>query len=695
MTENASSQTISSGETHISATNESCIQNSLAAVERYQKGELTKSDSISQIRAAFALTMDGDGRVNGPALFSYFDMLNEIDVEWQRAQSQEPSGTLDVRRSLSTGPRQTGGTPELGEPSERRIKGKGRRAESEESEEQEDILPVAKRKRSSVNEDLFPWGPSSIVLQEALPPDLRSTLTLLEDWANDPNFVVQKILLSPGLAIDLDKVLGAHYSTEVNTKHSHDIGDLFQIAIKLPKQTKAIKSHGDWVITFGKTVQATTFALPQRSTEYSAWFSYMSQLFASIRPSFHDRIIKFNKVICAPFISPPMAWVQIPQISLVERDENAIRDLPMRDNESHATNGIEAPVTSQQLNANTSTAVIVATAEDPIDNPIALPPELNDVIGEGQRFRRKLVWGTNLSARSRTVQWTEFAEPLPSPPAKEFLNIQASNTIRSYPHLFVVSTPIDVDQFQSLLSSHPNQPFILSVCRGLREGFWSFADTHYGEWPTTWDNSHRPTKSSTEASFLASQIDEELAAGRYSSSFGSDLLPGMYSMPIHAVPKSGTDKHRLVTDHSAGQYALNRMISREDIAGVTLDNVQDLGNALQTFRRDHGDEPLSLWKADVSEAYRHMPMHPLWQIKQVVSFNGQRYVDRRNVFGGRASQRIFHAFMSLVIWIAIMKLLILFLFIYVDDSFSFQRAGQLTFYKKYGKALPSNLVKLL
>ncbi|KIK75829.1 hypothetical protein PAXRUDRAFT_171562, partial [Paxillus rubicundulus Ve08.2h10] len=177
-------------------------------------------------------------------------MLDEIDVERQRAQSQEPSGTLDVRHSLSTGPRQTGGTPELGEPSERRIKGKGRRAESEESEEQEDILPVAKRKRSSVNEDLFPWGPSSIILREALPPDLRSTLTLLEDWANDPNFVVRKILLSPGcpdfppdqwanivkgLAIDLDKVLGAHYSTEVNTKHSHDIGDLFQIAIKLPK----------------------------------------------------------------------------------------------------------------------------------------------------------------------------------------------------------------------------------------------------------------------------------------------------------------------------------------------------------------------------------------------------------------------------------------------------------------------------
>ncbi|KIK80854.1 hypothetical protein PAXRUDRAFT_157513 [Paxillus rubicundulus Ve08.2h10] len=42
-----------------------------------------------------------------------------------------------------------------------------------------------------------------------------------------------------------------------------------------------------------------------------------------------------------------------------------------------------------------------------------------------------------------------------------------------------------------------------------------------------------------------------------------------------------------------------------------------------------------------------------------------------------------------------MKLLILFLLIYVDDLSSFQCAGQLYLYPKYGKALPSNLIKLL
>lgn len=100
----------------------------------------------------------------------------------------------------------------------------------------------------------------------------------------------------------------------------------------------------------------------------------------------------------------------------------------------------------------------------------------------------------------------------------------------------------------------------------------------------------------------------------------------MYSMPIHAVPKEG-GKFRLITNHSMGEFSLNSMIAKEDIAGVTLDNVQDLGDAICEFRHHHPNDLLHIWKADVSEAYRHMPMHPLWQIKQVISFEGERRVD--------------------------------------------------------------------
>ena len=80
--------------------------------------------------------------------------------------------------------------------------------------------------------------------------------------------------------------------------------------------------------------------------------------------------------------------------------------------------------------------------------------------------------GTQLQRSRVGLCWTEFAELLPAPPASEFHNVKALETIYHHPDLFAITTPINVDRFESLLSSHPNQPFVQSVCRGLHKGFW-------------------------------------------------------------------------------------------------------------------------------------------------------------------------------------------------------------------------------
>ncbi|KAG1734357.1 hypothetical protein EDD22DRAFT_787933, partial [Suillus occidentalis] len=192
-----------------------------------------------------------------------------------------------------------------------------------------------------------------------------------------------------------------------------------------------------------------------------------------------------------------------------------------------------------------------------------------------------MVWGERGESISATVVWTETAEPLPRPPLSEFANVAAINTITKNPHLFRVSTPINVDRFETLLTlaNHPNPQFVQLVCQGLREGFWPWADTQVGVYPTTWEVPTPSPSSEPQRAFLRDQILKEESVGRYSADFGPDLLPGMYSMPIHAVPKEG-GKFRLVMNHSVGDFSLNSMIAKEDIAGVTLDNVQDLGDAI-------------------------------------------------------------------------------------------------------------------
>ena len=110
-------------------------------------------------------------------------------------------------------------------------------------------------------------------------------------------------------------------------------------------------------------------------------------------------------------------------------------------------------------------------------------------------------------------------------------------SITDNPELFQVSTPIKVDVFEALLKDHPNPAFVKSVCTGLREGFWPWADTLSGGFPVTHDET-RPMSSNPEhANFIRDQCLKERHKGYFSDSFGTDLLPGMYSMPIHSVPK--------------------------------------------------------------------------------------------------------------------------------------------------------------
>jgi hypothetical protein len=236
---------------------------------------------------------------------------------------------------------------------------------------------------------------------------------------------------------------------------------------------------------------------------------------------------------------------------------------------------------------------------------------------------------------------------------------------------------------------------VKSVVNGFRNGFWPWADTRVGQYPYTLDESFGDPRDQREFDFICEQRDKEISAGRFSKSFGKDLLPGMYSMPIHAVPKPHSTDLRLVTNHSAGDYSLNSMIRREDISGFPLDNMTHLGEMLLKRRADFPDEDLTLFKSDISDAYRHLPMHPLWQIKQVNTIKQQRHVDRRNCFGGKGSGSLFVACNSLVTWAGKNEYKIADLGTYSDDSFGVEFTRNITFYEPYGRSMPTNQVTLL
>ena len=126
-----------------------------------------------------------------------------------------------------------------------------------------------------------------------------------------------------------------------------------------------------------------------------------------------------------------------------------------------------------------------------------------------------------------------------------------------------------------------------------------------------------------------------------------------------------------------------------------MDSISDLVGALLRYRQKHPNAKLILFKSDVSAAYRRLPLHPLWQIKQIVTIDNVRHVDRCTSFGGRGSCRSYTAFMGLVLWIAIFIKLLVDLFGYIDDNFSFDEEGNVTWYEPYQCYYPAKQTGLL
>lgn len=246
-------------------------------------------------------------------------------------------------------------------------------------------------------------------------------------------------------------------------------------------------------------------------------------------------------------------------------------------------------------------------------------------------------------------------------------NQGAWDTIHANSELFAIVSPINVDLFESLLEGHPNRALVDSVVVGLREGFWPFADAEGKGIPDTWDEERAPLSEEVRE-FIKIYAEEEEQVGRYSAPFGPALAPGMICMPLFAIPKPNTNILRVINDHSAGAHSLNSTISKADV-GMRQDNMQDLGRNLIHFRQQHGSDAVWMFKSDVSHAYRLLPMHPLWQLKQVVTVDGMRRVDRCSCFGNRGSADLWCTFHGLVVWIAIHVRFILELLAYMDDNF--------------------------
>ena len=356
------------------------------------------------------------------------------------------------------------------------------------------------------------------------------------------------------------------------------------------------------------------------------------------------------------------------------------------------TNGTGGYANPRRPNANIDMCVAGTTK---LENVAETRYEEFEPCAKRPQYTRGLPWDTSDDHLSVMAQYSLTAAPVPWVPDKELENKELMDTISTHLHLFKVNCPILVNRSEELLVDHPNQPFVKSVCRALREGFWPFVNTRYGNYPTTWDFSKREPCDPEHADFIAKQVEAEVLKGRYSEDFGSNLLPGMYLTPVHAVPKPGTDTYWLINDQSAGEYSPNSMIHPDDITGMCMDGIKSLGTSLLTHQDFFGDEELVIFKADIKEVYHPMWMCPEWQAKQVITVGVKWHVDFCNCYSSQVSYKVFLSFTSLIAWIAEHVRQICNLKIHIDDNAGFGPAQHVLYYEPYKHYFLTDQTKLL
>jgi hypothetical protein len=157
--------------------------------------------------------------------------------------------------------------------------------------------------------------------------------------------------------------------------------------------------------------------------------------------------------------------------------------------------------------------------------------------------------------------------------------------------------------------------------------------------------------------------DQKIEAEHWSHPI-SHLVPGMKVSPLFVIWQHLTPQ--VITDHTAS--GLNDGILKED-AKVKYDDMRAFGGCLHRAVLDNPSKHLTLLKSDIASAFLNLPVHPIWQLRQLVRVDGILYLGHHFIFGSRAAPRCWCSLLSLICWLGECKLNILGLHVYMDNFF--------------------------
>jgi hypothetical protein len=256
-----------------------------SVIQGYRKGEIPKARAYTEIQSKLFKAVGDEPAKAESAFGSFIATIENYDTQ-----------------VLVAGERGLRVAGKRAQPPSRSVTPDGGSVHSE------DEFEVKKLK---VDESKFPWVVANESQKGVMSANLTETLKLLESYSIDLKATKRSLTNSPfcpefpdaewknvvaGRAVNLDAVLSGQFSTSNNDVRVEKIGDL-EVSFGAVEPTKSVTNGGDWSIAWNRAVRATAFAFPHREVELTGYGEYITSLFAATNPSFHNRIIAFDKAV--------------------------------------------------------------------------------------------------------------------------------------------------------------------------------------------------------------------------------------------------------------------------------------------------------------------------------------------------------------------------------------------------------------
>lgn len=216
-------------------------------------------------------------------------------------------------------------------------------------------------------------------------------------------------------------------------------------------------------------------------------------------------------------------------------------------------------------------------------------------------------------------------------------------------HPVALTTSLNADIIERLLSDHPNRALAEFVVDGARHGFRLNSTLDVGRAGVAANNL---SSAKDRPETVKKWLDKEVQAGRIHRV--DNVPPGCTANPLGAVPKDKrmqTDAFRIIHHYSfdAQHFPEGGSVnSHIDKVQHSLVYMSVLDFAAEVHRRGGG---VFFAKADVRNAFRNLGTHRSAHRFAYIVVDGQVYLDAALSFGSRASPKIFESVAAALHWV--------------------------------------------